>query len=149
METVVGIDPGRDKCGVAVLTPEGHVLERAVVARADLEHYVGALANRYRVRRLVLGDRTGSDEVAASLERAGLAEALGGISRVDEHMSSVEGRALYWRSRPPRGWRRLVPTGMLTPPEPYDGWVAEVLVRRYLSAVQGRKRGADEGSFVV
>lgn len=149
MEAIVGIDPGREKCGLAVLTPDGDVLERAVVARADLEERLRALVGRYRVRRVVLGDRTGSDEVAQSLAQAGLAETLGGISRVDEHMSSVEGRALYWRSRPPRGWRRLVPVGLLTPPEPYDGWVAEVLVRRYLAAGGGREPGAGAGSFVV
>lgn len=136
MEVVIAVDPGRTKCGVAAVTMDGDVLERAVITPETLEQHVKAWADRYPVVRIVVGDRTGAEQTVKRLQETGLADACGGITAVDEHMSSVEGRALYWRSNPPRGWRRLVPEGMRTPPEPYDGWVAEVLARRYIA---GRK----------
>lgn len=133
---VVAVDPGRAKCGVAAVSMEGDVLARAVIAPDSLERTVREWAQKYSVVQLVVGDRTGAKEMVKRLQEAGLADLCGGITVVDEHMSSVEGRTLYWRSNPPRGWRRLVPEGMRTPPEPYDGWVAEVLARRY---IEGRK----------
>ncbi|MES4792307.1 MAG: resolvase, partial [Chloroflexota bacterium] len=33
---------------------------------------------------------------------------------------------------PPRGWRRLAPRGLLTPPTPLDGWAAAVLAFDHL-----------------
>ncbi|MFC2525954.1 MAG: pre-16S rRNA-processing nuclease YqgF, partial [Selenomonas noxia] len=40
---VLAIDPGREKCGVAVLSAEGAILVRKVVATADLGSCVGGL----------------------------------------------------------------------------------------------------------
>src|SRR5690606_11777491 len=123
------------------LTVDGQVLERRVVPPAELGPYLEGVARRFRGAGLALGDRTGARDLARQLEAEGIAERLGGIIYVDEHLSSVEGRQRYWKSRPPRGWRRLVPVGMLTPPEPYDGWVAEVIARRFLERRPPDKEG--------
>ncbi|HKM17981.1 MAG TPA: pre-16S rRNA-processing nuclease YqgF, partial [Limnochordia bacterium] len=33
---------------------------------------------------------------------------------------------------PPRGWRRLLPVSLQTPPVPIDDYVAVILAQRYL-----------------
>ena len=142
---VVAVDPGRRKCGVAVVGLDGRVRGREVVPSEGLGEYLEALASRWPVERLVVGDRTGGRAVEQALAERGLLERLGGVTRVDEHLSSVEGRRLYWEHHPRTGWRRWVPASMQTPPEPFDHFVAEVLARRYLAelgeAGDGNRRG--------
>ena len=42
-------------------------------------------------------------------------------------------RELYFREHPPRGWRRLVPTGLQLPPVPVDDYAAILIARRFLA----------------
>ena len=55
---------------------------------------------------------------------------------VDEKYSTEEARELYWELFPPKGWRRLIPLGLQTPPEPLDGYAAVVQARRFLQQEQ-------------
>ncbi len=130
-ERLLAIDPGRDKCGVAVVQGDGSVLHHAVVPTPELAGEVRRLAAEHGVVTLVLGDRTAARQVEAALRKGGLGLVL---VTVDEHRSSEEGRRRYFRENPRRGWRRLLPVSMQTPPRPYDDYVAIVLAERYLSA---------------
>jgi hypothetical protein len=86
---------------------------------------------QYDVTRLLLGDRTAAKEVRRGLSEGGCPlEPL----LVDEHRSSEQGRRRYFRDNPPRGWRRLLPVGLQTPPRPYDDCVAIILAERYLAS---------------
>ena len=124
---ILGVDPGTSKCGLALLNEQGTVTRRAVVAREALVKTVREWAGETGPARIALGSQTGSREVRAVLE----AELPGvPVELVPEHRSTEEARRLYWTYHPPRGWRRLVPRGMLLPPEPVDGYAAEVLARR-------------------
>jgi RNase H-fold protein (predicted Holliday junction resolvase) len=133
---ILAVDPGREKCGTAVVDAEGGVLDKAVVAANDLGARAADLVGRYDISVIVIGDRTGADAAAEILERA-LPDVETAV--VDEHRSTEEARRLYFREHPPRGWRRLIPVGLQTPPRPYDDYVAVILARRYL---QGREEQA-------
>lgn len=126
---ILAVDPGRDKCGLAVVDPEGRPLRQEVVASDALGARARELARCYHLMAVVVGDRTAADAAAEALESA-----LPGIetAAVDEHRSTEEARRLYFRDHPPRGWRRLIPVTMQTPPRPYDDYVAVILARRYL-----------------
>jgi RNase H-fold protein (predicted Holliday junction resolvase) len=127
---ILAIDPGRGKCGLAVVSKTG-IVHRATVPRQDIVSVVKDCLDRFKgIDRVVLGDRTGSHELRAELEGV-----VGGIpvSLVDEHLSTQEARRLYWQENPPRGWRRLMPLSLQVPPEPYDDLVAVVLARRYMA----------------
>ena len=126
---ILGVDPGTEKCGLAVLAG-GEITQRAVVSRGELAGAVREMAVRTPLVRIALGSRTGSTAVREALEAAlpGLP-----IEVVSEHRTTEEARRLYWSYHPPRGWRRLMPRGMLLPPEPVDGYAAELLARRLSS----------------
>ncbi len=126
---LLAIDPGRDKCGVAVVQTDGKVRYRAVVPTDDLPARARRLMEEYGVDTVVLGDRTAARRVERALRGAGLAAHL---TVVDEHRSTEEGRRRYFQENPRRGWRRLLPVSMQTPPRPYDDYVAVVLAERYL-----------------
>lgn len=86
-------------------------------------------ALRQKLRAIVLGNGTTSKEHRKRIELA-----LPGfpVHVVDEKYSTEEARTLYWELFPPKGWRRLIPLGLQTPPEPLDGYAAVVQVRRFL-----------------
>jgi RNase H-fold protein (predicted Holliday junction resolvase) len=122
---VLAVDPGSDKCGLALVGPDGEVMRRAVVPRdAMLETVRSWIGENVTV---LVGRGTGHTWVAEILAEANMSFRL-----VDERGTSMEARRLYWSACPPRGWRRLVPRGLLLPPQPTDDWAAVVIARRFL-----------------
>ena len=132
MSTVLAIDPGRDKCGIAVLSPQGDVLLHEIVPTGALETRVSELAAEY-APRIIMGDGTTSAAAKARIEAQ-----AGAVILVDEYRTREEGRRLYWAENPPRGWRRLVPRGLLTPTVPVDDFAAVALARRFLAGTARR-----------
>lgn len=124
----MGIDPGKDKCGVAVLTASGEIKYQRVVATEELDTVIKTLAAQFDIESVILGDGTTHKAAAQKVKAAGL-----NFQLVDEKHTTEEARREYWKKNPPRGWRRLLPTSMQVPPEPVDAIVAEILVRRYLA----------------
>ena len=99
---------------------------------------------RYGVTQVVLGDRTGQDEV-----RRHLAVELPGIpiSIGREENTTLLARRRYFADHPPRGWRRLLPLSMQVPPEPYDDYAAVIILERFLETgrLSAAKHGPDPG----
>lgn len=133
---VLGVDPGR-RVGLAWVDAGGRLLRAEVVDEAALA--------RLRVAPgvvVAVGDGTGSSSVCAALARAGLRPVL-----VDERATSEEGRRLYWRDHPARGWRRLIPAGLRVPPRPLDDYAAYAIALRWLGRpaalvpVEAKRRG--------
>ena len=132
MSTVLAIDPGRAKCGIAVLSPQGDILLHEIVPTGALETRVSELAAEY-APRIIMGDGTTSAATKARIEAQ-----VGAVTLVDEYRTTEEGRRLYWAENPPRGWRRLVPRGLLTPTVPVDDFAAVALARRFLAGTARR-----------
>ena len=123
---VLAIDPGRDKCGVAVLAPDGRVLVQRVVPTVELDVAVGTLIQSY-APTVIMGNGTTSAAAKARVEALGRT-----VTLVDEYRTTDAAKVAYWEAHPPRGWRRLVPRGMLVPPVPVDDFVAVILAQRFL-----------------
>lgn len=123
---VLGVDPGR-RVGLAWVAADGRLLRVAVVDASELERL--EVADGVPI---ALGDGTGSASVRARLAAAGR-----DVDLVDERATSEEGRALYWRDRPARGLRRLVPVGFRSPPEGLDGYAAYAIALRWLARRAG------------
>ena len=126
---VAAVDPGREKCGVAVVDEDGSVLEQAVVATARLADELTARAIKFRPELILLGNGTTS-RAAEETIRAALSDIP--VAIVDEYRTTDEAKVAYWKAHPPTGWRRFLPTGMQVPPEPVDDFVAVILAQRYL-----------------
>jgi len=129
---LLGVDPGSRKVGVAVLTEGGEVLYRAILQPEGLLEAIRPLLERYRIEAIAVGGGTRGGEILQQLAELGLP-----CERVDETSTTLEARRLYFEAFPPRGWRRFVPRGMLTPPRPIDDFAAELIARRYRRKLQG------------
>jgi RNase H-fold protein (predicted Holliday junction resolvase) len=127
---MIGFDPGREKCGVAVMGADRtlylHEVVRSDVAIATLD----ILCTQYPVSLIVLGDQTTSKEWQQRLQQLACRPK---IVQVDERYSTLEARDRYWQMYPPRGLLRLYPQGLRTPPRPIDDLVAIILIERYLA----------------
>lgn len=131
--SILAVDPGRDKCGVAALSSNGTVLYRQVTETALLPAIIRNLKGEYGADILVIGNGTTSG-VAQRRIKVECPELQ--LVEVDEYFTTQLARREYWRANPPRGWRRLLPTSMQVPPEPVDDFVAVILARRYLDSMR-------------
>ena len=126
---IMGVDPGRDKCGVAVLDSEGEVKFSEVIATSEFEIVMQKLSAQFEIELAILGNGTTSTEAEKKLRATGLQ-----VKIVDEKFTTEQARRLYWEKFPPRGWRKLLPTSLQVPPVPVDNIVAEILVKKFLEA---------------
>lgn len=127
-EVVVAIDPGRAKCGVAVVDRGGTTRYRAIVSTEALADTVLELVTRWQPVALLLGNGTGAEDLAAQIDALSPDIRL---VRVDEQHTSEQARARYVREVPARGWRRLLPPSLRYPETPYDDFVAVLLAERW------------------
>ncbi|MBV8245854.1 MAG: pre-16S rRNA-processing nuclease YqgF [Candidatus Eremiobacteraeota bacterium] len=130
MTAVLGIDPGTQKAGFAVVDRTGRALAIGVEPLATLGERVAGLVGAHHVDAIALGRGTHAGPVASILAGIGLP-----IHDVDERGTTLLARGLYFADHPPRGWRRFVPLGMQLPPRPIDDYAAILIARRYLAAV--------------
>jgi len=130
-ETVLAIDPGRAKCGLAVVAGPNapRCLERAVVETERLTLAVADVLRRQpAIGRILLGNATHSATLRRALEAAFPHLP---VQLVDEHGTSARARRRYVRDNPAPGWRRLLPAGLRSPEVPYDDYAALLLAEDY------------------
>lgn len=127
---ILGFDPGRDKCGIAIMGVDRQVRYHQVVLAENAIATIESLCSQFPIELIVMGDQTTSrswkQKILASLP-------LVEVVQVDERYSSLEARDRFWEMFPPKGFNRLIPQGMRTPPRPVDDIVAIVLIERYLN----------------
>lgn len=127
----LAIDPGSAKCGLALVDPAGRLVRQETLPIRSVLESVSCYLEQYRPDRIILGRGTGYQKWRLELARISGREPI----LVEEKDSTLLARRLYWQDHPRRGWRRLLPLSLLAPPEPYDGYAAAVLARRWLAAV--------------
>jgi RNase H-fold protein (predicted Holliday junction resolvase) len=131
--TVLAIDPGTGKCGVAVVSKIGgslHIVYRAVVQADEITDEVKRAMSEYKPDLIVIGAGTNSKSIQMKVRDATPGQAL---LILDERDTTIRARERYWEHTPRRGWRRLLPSTLQVPPVPIDDFVAVILAERALS----------------
>ncbi len=132
MERVLAVDPGSEKCGVAVVSREG-VVAREVCPVERLVSRVRALLGATGAEVIVVGAGTNGRKLARAMRAQ---PDFPPLELVDEAFSTQDARKRYFQTNPPAGWRRLIPRSLQIPPRPVDDLVAVILGERYLNALQ-------------
>ncbi len=130
---VLGIDPGTQKAGFALLKdgPAASPLALGIEPLETLIARISQLSSTYEIGAVALGRGTHAGTLARMLQQLKLP-----VHLVDEHETTLQARALYFADHPPRGWRRLIPLGMQLPPRPVDDYAAVLIARRYLGRLE-------------
>ena len=134
---ILGFDPGRDKCGLAVMGSDLQLHDHQVVVANSAITSILSLLQKFPIATLVMGDRTTSKQWQQQLKE--VLPASISIFTVDEHNSTLEARDLYWQMYPPKGLTKLLPQGLREPPRPIDDLVAILLIKRHLKATNRRE----------
>lgn len=127
---MLAIDPGRQKCGLAVVDQHQGCLARLIVERSQLKEQVLLWLEQWKADEVLVGGATGSKTVVEELKTS-LSSCL---SVVDEFRTTERARARYFQDHPPRGWWRLVPLGLQVPPVAIDDYAAVIMGEDYLKA---------------
>ncbi len=127
---ILGFDPGKDKCGLAIMGCDRKLHYHQVVPATEAIATIQVLCQQFPISLIVMGDQTTAKRWQQQLLQE-LPSALS-IVMVDERYTSLEARDRYWQMYPPTGVSRLIPQGMRQPPRPIDDIVAILLVERYL-----------------
>jgi RNase H-fold protein (predicted Holliday junction resolvase) len=131
---ILGFDPGRDKCGVAVMGRDRHLYHHQVILSTEAIAAIASLRQQFPIELVVMGNQTTSKQWQNQL-KPHLPDDLP-LVLVDERYSTLEARDRYWQMYPPRGLKRLIPQEMRLPPRPIDDIVAILLIERYLDTIQ-------------
>ena len=126
----LSIDPGSDKCGLAVIKDSKVVLERKVVSTADFTLEVLGILSKHGITSIIIGSGTGAKTVQKTLLKLDL---KCNLIFVPEKNTTLLARKRYWEENKPTGLMRLIPTSLRTPPTPYDDIAAVILAEKFLS----------------
>mgnify|MGYP001794115227 FL=1 len=132
--TLLGFDPGRVKCGLAIVGLDRMLHYHEVIAVEAVSEKIAMLRDRYSITAIVMGDQTGSAQWKKKLSMLPNAPR---ITLVDERYSSLEARDRYWEMYPPQGLGKLIPQSLRSISRPIDDIVAILLVERYLKRLSG------------
>jgi RNase H-fold protein (predicted Holliday junction resolvase) len=124
---IIAIDPGKDKCGIAVLNETGEVLQKEVISRQALKGRLGRIVLKYPASILVIGESSNGYQIKDELKDLNI-----DVSFVSETNSTLKARDLYWRDNPPKGLWKIIPVSFRFPPVPIDDYAATILGKRFL-----------------
>jgi RNase H-fold protein (predicted Holliday junction resolvase) len=127
---ILGFDPGRRKCGLAVMGVDRTLRYHQVVVTEAAIDTIQTLRQRFPISLLIMGDQTTAKDWKQKLT-TDLSDPLR-IVMVDERYSSLEARDRYWQMYPPKGLYGLVPQSFRHISRPIDDIVAILLIERYL-----------------
>lgn len=124
---VLSIDPGKIKCGIAIVDNKNKVYFRKVIEKGKLKEEVKNLLRIYKFKLVILGNKTASKEVEKILKEFKNLKII--LERED--YTSEKSRKRYFKENPPKGIRKILSLSLQTPPEPYDDYAAIILAEEY------------------
>ncbi|BAZ48111.1 resolvase domain-containing protein [Nostoc sp. NIES-4103] len=139
---ILGFDPGKDKCGLAVMGLDRQLHYHEVVPSLEAIATIETLRQKFPISLLVMGNQTTAKQWKQQLS-VELTPALN-IVLVDERYTTLEARDRYWQMYPPKGLTKLLPQGMRQPPRPIDDIVAILLIERYLNRLTESAQRSEE-----
>lgn len=126
---ILAIDPGTDKCGMAVLGSSGTVLEKKIFPCRSVEAEIVPLFSKHQIEFIIVGYGTGRKIIEKELSRF---ELKNNIIFVSEKNTTWEARKRYWKDNPPKGLWKILPTTLRVPPVPVDDYAAIILAEKFL-----------------
>ncbi len=133
---VLSIDPGRKKCGIALVDYKLNYRAGSVVDNSELIDRIKYYLDQYQVDYIVVGSGTNSENIRAAIEK-NFPQCI--ITIVKEEDTTRQAREYFFRYHPPRGWLRFLPASLRIPPRPYDDFAAYVIARIFFSDYHHKK----------
>ena len=134
-KTVLAIDPGKSKCGLAVVMRDAeeniHLVWNQIVPRENVVEKIKEAHDVAAYSMIVVGNGTTSKPLVHEIREAFPSLA---ILVVDEKETTLQARERYWEHNKRRGFWRIIPSTLIPPPCPIDDYAALVIAERVLIA---------------
>jgi len=127
-ELVVSVDPGKEKCGIAVVSKDLQVHFKKVIVTSSVVKELSQVLETYRPQKIIIGSGTFSKKVRGLIQSIHTEIPM---EVVDEKHSKEQARLRFFKDNPPRGLWRLLPVSLQVPRKPYDDYAAIVLAEKY------------------
>ena len=125
---VIGIDPGLEKLGIAVLKLDCRDFERHQIQREEFSSIISKLINEHNPDFIAIGNSTGSKWVMDVLSALGELR----LKLVDERGTTLQARDAAWNANPPAGIFKILPKIFWPVPDGIDSWAAVLIAIRGL-----------------
>ncbi|HMA58653.1 MAG TPA: resolvase [Halanaerobiales bacterium] len=126
---LMGIDPGRNKCGIAIITEKGEEIKKEITETSNLSRKIEEVLSRFSISKCILGNGTYADKVYNILQLLMDEEK---IIFIEEEDSTYIAERRYLKENPPLGLNFLNKIIKFKPKKPLDDYTAVVLVDKYL-----------------
>ncbi len=127
MSRIIAVDPGHKKCGVLLADlDDAFVLDAKVVYKDAVKDLIISWKKQYLVQKIILGNGTTSRLWEKQLKE------ISPVELIEEKGTTLLARKRYWDLWPPSNFYRLIPRGLMLPPDNLDAIAALVLVENYL-----------------
>ena len=126
---LIAIDPGLKKCGVILVDKELRlVLEGKVVNSKSVIQLIDIWQRESEIDLIVMGNGTSSNNLTLEISKYFSIP----INLSAEKDSTLRARNRYWELWPKPFFLRLIPKGLVVPPDNLDAIAALVLLEDYL-----------------
>lgn len=125
---VLAIDPGRKKCGMAIVDSRLNFITGEVINTEKLVSKVHIFLKNYGINHILVGSGTHSGEIIKII-REEFPQAM--LTKVTEKYTSMEARKRYFKYHPPKGIVKILPSSFRIPPHPYDDFAALLIAERF------------------
>ena len=134
-KTLLAIDPGSAKCGMALVTRDHNgqiqIVWRKICEASQMIDQILVAKSVRPFELVVIGNGTSSAKAVRKIREDAVGMA---VLVVDEKNTTLQARERYWTNTKRRGWRRLLPATLQVPPEPIDDFAALILAERVLNS---------------
>ena len=136
MKTVIAIDPGNEKTGIALVREDDSLIEKRIVPTETLAYEVEKIFLLHNNRTadtidaIVCGNGTNHKKLYPLVQQVAIRLGVKTFL-IKEAYTTEEGRKRYWQYEPPKGIRRFVPISFQSPPRPVDDYTAWIIGERY------------------
>ncbi|MBX3097699.1 MAG: hypothetical protein KF812_12650 [Fimbriimonadaceae bacterium] len=133
-KTILAIDPGSRKCGLALIQRDEdartRLLWRAIRPPEDLSAAIDEARGIAEFEVIVIGSGTGSRPIIEMIRES---QPGTSVMTADEKNTTQQARERYWQVNGRKWYQRLLPATMFIPKEPIDDFAALILGERVLS----------------
>ena len=126
MSKLIGIDPGRSKCGIVLVDEiSSEVIQGLVIPTYEVLPQINNWFLSNKITLTTIGNGTGSQYLVQQLNN------VGPILIVDEKGTSLKARKRYWQIWPAKGLKRIMPISLRFPPEELDAVAALLILENH------------------
>lgn len=142
---ILSIDPGTEKTGLAVVRKDGSLVFKKIIKTSELENEIKKTVKLYKIEQFIMGNGTHHESLKRRVEEILLKINIEiPIILVNEKYTTEIGEQWYKKYNPPKGWRKIIPSGLRTIEEPVDDYVAWVIACIYLGIIKAENVGHEK-----